>query len=128
MGTHYSYAGKGAVLVTSLNPILTFIIMTVIVKKINFKEIFGITVGLLGGLIIMDVFSVNIYILTQNEILDIYEPYPIGNFYDSRKNTIFLIHENNAHFKLLGHFDDIMITYFNHNNVPQEMKMMFNLK
>ena len=57
MGTHYSYAGKGAVLVTSLNPILTFIIMTVIVKKINFKEIFGITVGLLGGLIIMDVFN-----------------------------------------------------------------------
>ena len=57
MGTHYSYAGKGAVLVTSLNPILTFIIMTVIIKKINFKEIFGITVGLLGGLIIMDVFN-----------------------------------------------------------------------
>ena len=76
----------------------------------------------------MDVFDVNIYILSQNEILDIYEPYPICNLYDCRKNTIFLIHENNAHFKLLGHFDDIMMTYFNHNNIPLELKKMFNLK
>ena len=78
--------------------------------------------------LIMDVFNINIYILSQNEILDIYEPYPIGNLYDSRKNTIFLIHENNLHFKLLGHFDDIMMTYFNHNNIPLELKKMFNLK
>lgn len=78
--------------------------------------------------LIMDVFNVNIYILSQNIILDIYEPYPIGNFYDNRKNTIFLIHENNEHFKLLGHFDDIMMTYFNHDSIPLEMKKMFNLK
>ena len=40
MGTHYGYAGKGAVLVTTLNPIITFIIMSVIYKKlkINFKN------------------------------------------------------------------------------------------
>ena len=34
MGTHYGYAGKGAVLVTTLNPIITFIIMLFINKKI----------------------------------------------------------------------------------------------
>ena len=27
MGTHYGYAGKGGVLVTTLNPIITFLIM-----------------------------------------------------------------------------------------------------
>jgi len=77
--------------------------------------------------LIMEVFNINIYILTQNEILDIYEPYPIGNIYDSKKNTIFLIHENNLHFKLLGHFDDIMVTNFNNNNIPLELKRLFDL-
>ena len=47
MGTHYGYAGKGAVLVTTLNPIITFIIMIFINKKINRKEIFGIFFGVI---------------------------------------------------------------------------------
>ena len=57
MGTHYGYAGKGAVLVTTLNPIITFIIMLFINKKINKKEILGICLGLLGGLFIMNIFK-----------------------------------------------------------------------
>ena len=57
MGTHYGYAGRGAVLVTTLNPIITFIIMLLINKKINKKEILGIFLGLLGGLFIMNVFE-----------------------------------------------------------------------
>ena len=57
MGTHYGYAGKGAVLVTTLNPIITFIIMLSINKKINKKEIFGILLGLLGGLFVMNIFK-----------------------------------------------------------------------
>ena len=35
MGTYYGYAGKGAVLVTTLNPIITFIIMSFIYKKLK---------------------------------------------------------------------------------------------
>ena len=57
MGTHYGYAGKGAVLVTTLNPIITFIIMSVIKKGINKKEVVGISLGILGGLFIMNVFN-----------------------------------------------------------------------
>jgi drug/metabolite transporter (DMT)-like permease len=57
MGTHYGYAGKGAVLVTTLNPIITFIIMSVIQKGINKKEVVGISLGILGGLFIMNVFN-----------------------------------------------------------------------
>ena len=56
MGTHYGYAGKGAVLVTTLNPIITFIIMSIIEKKITQKEIVGIVVGMIGSLFIMNVF------------------------------------------------------------------------
>mgnify|MGYP006100749773 CR=1 FL=1 len=57
MGTHYGYAGKGAVLVTTLNPIITFIIMSLLQKAINKKEIVGILLGVLGGLFIMNVFN-----------------------------------------------------------------------
>ena len=57
MGTYYGYAGKGAVLVTTLNPIITFIIMLSINKRTNKKEILGILLGLLGGLFIMNIFK-----------------------------------------------------------------------
>ena len=56
MGTHYGYAGKGAVLVTTINPIITFIIMAIINWRINLKEVFGISIGILGGLFILNVF------------------------------------------------------------------------
>ena len=61
MGTHYGYAGKGAVLVTTLNPIITFIIMSIIYRKINKKDVLGILLGLLGGFIILDVFNEGFY-------------------------------------------------------------------
>jgi len=61
MGTHYGYAGKGAVLVTTLNPIVTFIIMSFIYKKINNKDILGIILGLFGGFIILDVYNDGFY-------------------------------------------------------------------
>ncbi len=57
MGTHYGYAGKGAVLVTTLNPIITFIIMSIIQKRIQKKQFIGILLGFLGGLFIMNVFN-----------------------------------------------------------------------
>tara|TARA_B100000700_G_scaffold194555_1_gene214253 strand:- start:52 stop:885 length:834 start_codon:yes stop_codon:yes gene_type:complete len=69
MGTHYGYAGRGAVLVTTLNPIITFIIMSAIYKKINNKDVLGIILGLLGGLIILDVYNEGFYhILNPNNI------------------------------------------------------------
>ena len=57
MGTHHGDAGKGAVLVTTLNPIITFIIMSLINKKTNRIEISGILLGLLGGFFIMNIFN-----------------------------------------------------------------------
>ena len=57
LGTHYGLAGKGAVLVTTLNPLCTVILMSIINKKIIKKEIVSLLLGLLGGFIIMDVFN-----------------------------------------------------------------------
>tara|TARA_Y100001968_G_C19390600_1_gene735340 strand:- start:1011 stop:1619 length:609 start_codon:yes stop_codon:yes gene_type:complete len=69
MGTHYGHAGKGAVLVTTLNPIITFIIMICINKQINMKQIFGIILGFIGGLFIMNIFNEGfLYIFNINNI------------------------------------------------------------
>jgi len=78
--------------------------------------------------LINQVFDINIFILTQNEFTDTYEPYPLALSYNKTKSTIVLIHENEAHFKLLGHFQDIMRTYFTHYSLPLEIKKLFNLK
>lgn len=56
-GTYFGEAGRGAILVTTLNPLFTLLIISFIRKKIIFKEVLGIIVGLFGGLIIMDVFK-----------------------------------------------------------------------
>ena len=50
-------AGKGAVLVTTLNPLVTVIIMSLINRQIKKKEVIGVTLGIIGGIIIMDLYS-----------------------------------------------------------------------
>ena len=69
-GTHYGMAGKGAVLVTTLNPLCTVIIMTFINKKFLKNEIIGVFLGILGGLIIMNIYNEGV-----GELLD------AGNIY-----------------------------------------------
>ena len=56
-GTYFGEAGRGAILVTTLNPLFTLIIISLIIKKILLKEVLGIITGLFGGLIIMNIFK-----------------------------------------------------------------------
>ena len=57
MATKGPGVGRGAVLVTTINPIITLLIMIAIKRIIKLKEIAGIALGILGGLIIMNVFT-----------------------------------------------------------------------
>tara|TARA_B100000029_G_C17551804_1_gene950364 strand:+ start:1020 stop:1850 length:831 start_codon:yes stop_codon:yes gene_type:complete len=57
MATENPGVGRGAVLVTTINPIITLLIMIAIKRIIKLKEIAGIALGILGGLIIMNVFT-----------------------------------------------------------------------
>ena len=56
-GTYYGLAGKGAILVTTLNPLFTVLIMAFINKGILKKEMLGILLGIVGGVIIMDLYN-----------------------------------------------------------------------
>ena len=65
--------GRGAVLVTTINPIITLIIMIVINRKIRKKEIIGIIIGMIGGAVILDLFSKGILnIFSENNIYFIF--------------------------------------------------------
>ncbi len=68
-GTNYGLAGKGAVLVTTLNPLFTVMIMAIINKKILRSETIGILLGVIGGIIIMNLHVDGIEsILSSNNI------------------------------------------------------------
>ena len=71
--------------------------------------------------------QVNIFILTSNELTDTYDKYPLLFTYDPSKNTKIVVHENECHFKLLGHNQGIMRTYYTHENLPIEIKTLFNV-
>lgn len=71
-GAHLGLAGKGAIIVTTLNPLITVLLVSMLKKRITKNEIIGMVFGILGGLIIMNVFidglgivfsSKNIYFL-----------------------------------------------------------------
>ena len=55
--TFYGDAGKGAVLVTTINPIFTFLISSILARQISKNELIGILFGLIGGLLILNVFN-----------------------------------------------------------------------
>ena len=69
MGTDVGAAGKGGVFVTTTNPIITLIIISLINKSINRTQIFGITLGALGGFIILDFFTLGLSSLILSENL-----------------------------------------------------------
>ena len=61
LGTHYGEAGFGGVLVTTLNPILTFVFIAIIGRKfLEIKDIIALMFGAIGVLIILKVWQLNI--------------------------------------------------------------------
>ena len=61
-GTQIGQAGLGGVITTSLNPVITTILVVLLFKHtIRQKEIVGILMGIFGGLILIKIWSVDIY-------------------------------------------------------------------
>jgi len=66
-GTYYGLAGKGAILVTTINPIVTLIIISLINKKINKNEFIGMLFGFIGGIFILGIFNNGINVILYKE-------------------------------------------------------------
>ncbi len=61
LGTHYGQAGFGGVLVTTLNPILTFVFIALIGRKfLEIRDVIALTFGAIGVLIILKIWQLDI--------------------------------------------------------------------
>jgi len=69
--------------------------------------------------ILKEKLNINIIILSSNNITNQHNYYPLLYEFDEKLKTIILLYEDNMHFKLIGYFDNNMITLF--ENVPQEI-------
>lgn len=77
---------------------------------------------------IIDILKLNIFILNSNKDDKIYSVYNTLIEYNSNYDTIFLLYEDDCHFKLLGWFDgDNMISYFT-ENIPSELLKLFKIR
>ena len=77
--------------------------------------------------ILIQCLNLNIFVLNSNDFNSDYSIYNTLNDYNSKNDSIFLLYENNCHFKLIGYFKDKMISYFNDKNIPYELKQLYNL-
>lgn len=78
--------------------------------------------------LLCEILKINIFIIKANEYENDYSIYNTMCEYKREHDTIFLILENNNHFKLLGYFNNKMIGYFKNENIPIELKRLFKLK
>ena len=78
--------------------------------------------------VLCEILKINIFILNANEYDNDYSIYNTMCEYKRDYDNIFLILENDSHFKLLGYFKDKMISYFDSENIPIELKLLFKLK
>ena len=74
--------------------------------------------------VLSEILKVNIYILNTNEYQNEYNVYHTMCEYKRDYDNIFLLLENSCHFKLVGYFDEKMITYFRSEDIPIELKKL----
>lgn len=74
--------------------------------------------------VLSKILKVNIYILNTNEYQNEYNVYHTMCEYKRDYDNIFLLLENDCHFKLVGYFDEKMITYFRSDDIPIELKKL----
>jgi len=67
LGIKYSFAGSGSVIITTLSPIMTFLLAFVLFKKsITKRQIFGLFLGLVGGSIMLKLNSLDEFFHSSN--------------------------------------------------------------
>ena len=67
LGIKYGLAGAGSVIITSLSPLMTFILMTVIFKKqISKNQYIGLILGIIGGFIILQLNDLSLFFNGSN--------------------------------------------------------------
>jgi len=78
--------------------------------------------------LLMITLECNIFIMNSSSLEKDYSVYNTMHKYNPDHDSIFLLYENECHFKLLGHFDTKMTSFFNDSTIPSELRKLFKLK
>lgn len=66
-GIKYGLAGSGGVIITTLTPIMTFLLVAIIFKKnLQKNQYIGILLGLVGAMIMLQVSDINLFLNSSN--------------------------------------------------------------
>ena len=66
-GVKYGLAGAGSVIITSLSPLLTFLLMALLfAQTISKHQVFGLLIGVIGTFIILDLSDPSIFVESSN--------------------------------------------------------------
>ena len=67
LGIKYGLAGAGSVIITSLSPIVTFLLVAVLFRnKITSLQFIGLLIGLIGGFIILQLNDISLFLNSSN--------------------------------------------------------------
>jgi drug/metabolite transporter (DMT)-like permease len=67
LGIKHGLAGAGSVIITTLSPIMTFLLVAIIFKKqLLFKQYFGLSLGLIGGVILLQLNNIELFFNGSN--------------------------------------------------------------
>ena len=77
---------------------------------------------------IIKVLKLNIFILTNNDYEKDYSIYNTLIDYNCEYDSIFILFENDCHFKLIGYFDGGKILSYFTENIPIELMRLYNLR
>jgi len=77
---------------------------------------------------IITILKLNIFILNSNDSSKNHTVYNTLNDYNSLYDTIYLLYEDDNHFKLIGYFNgDRIISYFTKDTIPEELLKLYNI-
>jgi drug/metabolite transporter (DMT)-like permease len=66
-GIKYGLAGAGSVIITSLSPLMTFILAATLFKnRLSKQQLFGLFIGILGGFIILELNDISLFFQGSN--------------------------------------------------------------
>ena len=67
LGVKYGLAGSGGVIITTLSPVMTFLLVAVLFKKrLRNIQYFGLTLGIAGGFIMLQLEDINLFLNGSN--------------------------------------------------------------
>lgn len=67
VGIKNGLAGAGSVIITSLSPLMTFVLMAILFKKEILKlQFIGLIIGIVGGFIILELNNINLFFNSSN--------------------------------------------------------------